>query len=197
MGGFCLNEWLIQKGYLVLKEPPTPGQSLEDAAVDWSQTRAWGAGGYYGRIFFNVKGREPQGCLTMPEYEGFRQQLAAELSTLTGPQGEPWQNQIHIPQQTYQRVRGVAPDLLVYFDHLAWRSIGTLGHGSLYTTGNDTGPDDANHAQYGLMIFYDPRHPQGGKVLDNAQIYDILPTLLHRYGIERPGDLRGKSLLSF
>ena len=195
MGGFCLNEWLIQQGYLVLKESPHGVQSLEEVAVDWSQTRVWGAGGYYGRIFFNVQGREPQGCVPVVEYDRLRQELTEKLQALTGPDGALWSNQIHLPQQTYQRVRGVAPDLLVYFDQLAWRSIGTVGHGALYTTGNDTGPDDANHAQYGLAIFYDPQNPQGGKRLENAQIYDILPTLLKHYGLPVPNTLRGKNLL--
>ena len=195
MGGFCLNEWLIQQGYLVLKEPPNGVQSLEEVAVDWSQTQVWGAGGYYGRIFLNVQGREPQGCIPVTEYDRLRQDLAEQLQALTGPDGAAWHNQVHIPQQTYQRVRGVAPDLLVYFDQLAWRSIGTVGHNALYTTGNDTGPDDANHAQYGLMIFHDPQNPQGGKPLENAQIYDILPTLLKRYDLPISNTLRGKSLL--
>jgi predicted AlkP superfamily phosphohydrolase/phosphomutase len=193
MGGFCLNEWLIQEGYLVLKQPPEGIQSLEEVAVDWSQTRVWGAGGYYGRIFLNVQGREPQGCIPVAEYDRFRRELAAKLKAIPGPQGQIWENQVHIPQETYQRVRGVAPDLLAYFDQLAWRSIGTVGHGALYTTGNDTGPDDANHAQYGLAIFHDPQVPQGGKVLENAQIYDILPTILNCYGIALPANLRGRS----
>ena len=34
---------------------------IKDAEIDWSQTLAWGDGGYYGRLFLNVKGREPQG----------------------------------------------------------------------------------------------------------------------------------------
>ena len=45
------------------------------------------------------------------------------------------------------QVRGVAPDLLVYFDNLGWRSVGSFGHGDVYTFENDTGPDDANHAE--------------------------------------------------
>jgi len=59
---------------------------------------------------------------------------------------------------------------------------------------NDTGPDDANHAQYGMMIFYDPRQTGNRQRIENAQIYDILPTLLNRYAIEAPKGLRGKIL---
>jgi arylsulfatase A-like enzyme len=44
------------------------------------------------------------------------------------------------------------------------------------------------------MIFHDPRAPREGQVLAGAEIYDILPTLLGRYGIAAPADLRGQVL---
>ncbi len=91
-------------------------------------------------------------------------------------------------------MRGVAPDLIVYLGDLAWRAVGTVGGGALYTVENDTGPDDANHAQYGLMIFYDPQRPGNGRYVEGAQIYDVLPTLLARYGVAAPAGLRGKVL---
>ncbi|WP_346290154.1 alkaline phosphatase family protein [Sphaerothrix gracilis] len=194
MGGICLNEWLIAEGYLVLKETPTALQPLDQVEVDWSQTKAWGAGGYYGRIFLNVKGREPQGTVPMAEYESTRHEIIEKLSVLPGPAGESLNIEIFRPQQIYQKVRGLAPDLIAYFDRLAWRSVGSVGSGAFYTTDNDTGPDDANHAQYGLMIFHDPQQPQDGQVLSEAQIYDILPTLLGRYHLAAPAGLRGKVL---
>ena len=194
MGGICLNEWLMAEGYLVLKETPTTPTLLDDVEVDWSRTRAWGAGGYYGRIFLNVQGREPQGMIPLAEYEQERSHLAEKLTALPAPDGQSLNTRVFKPQQIYQKVRGIAPDLIAYFGELAWRSVGTVGGNSFYTANNDTGPDDANHAQYGLMIFYDPQCPTQGKSLENAQIYDILPTLLHRYQLEPPADLRGKVL---
>lgn len=194
MGGICINEWLIQRGYLTLKEPPKTVQPLDQVAVDWAQTQVWGAGGYYARIFLNVKGREPQGTVAMADYEALRDRLATELSDLTDPAGNPLPVKVFKPQQIYQKVRGRAPDLIVYFDDLAWRSVGSVGLNSLYTIENDTGPDDANHAPCGLMIFHDPQAPQGGQRLEGAQLYDILPTMLHRYGITAPDGLRGKVL---
>ena len=44
------------------------------------------------------------------------------------------------------------------------------------------------------MIFHDPAKPKQGQVLEAAQLYDILPTLLNRYGVEAPSGLRGKVL---
>ena len=194
MGGVCINEWFLQKGYLTLKESPTEPTPLDKVAIDWSQTKAWGAGGYYARVFLNVKGREPQGIVPMSEYEQERSRLVEQLEALTDPAGQPLNVKAYKPQQVYQKVRSIAPDLIVYFDDLAWRSIGSVGMGSLFTTDNDTGPDDANHAPFGLMIFHDPQNPKGGQELSGAQLYDILPTLLARYSLEAPAGLRGKVL---
>ncbi|NJO42464.1 MAG: phosphodiesterase [Cyanobacteria bacterium RU_5_0] len=194
MGGICINEWLLAERYLVLKETPDSPTSLDNVEVDWSRTKAWGAGGYYGRVFLNVKGREPQGIIALADYEQERSRLAERLAAIPDPNGQPLETRVFKPQQVYRKVRGIAPDLIVYFGELAWRSVGIVGSGEFYTADNDTGPDDANHAQYGMMIFYDPQAPSGGKQLEGAQLYDILPTLLSRYGLSAPSGLRGKVL---
>jgi predicted AlkP superfamily phosphohydrolase/phosphomutase len=194
MGGICINEWLIANGYLTLKESPSEPQPLDKVAVDWSQTKVWGAGGYYARIFLNVKGREPEGTVAMADYEALRDELAEKLSKITDLNGNLIAVKVFKPQEIYQKVRGRAPDLIVYFDDLAWRSVGSVGINALHTVENDTGPDDANHAPLGLMVFHDPIAPRGGQVIPDAQLYDILPTLLHRHGIAVPPGLRGKFL---
>ena len=194
MGGICINEWFIREGYLVLKETPTEPTPLDQVEVDWSHTKAWGAGGYYGRVFLNVQGREPEGIIPLAEYEATRTEIAEKLAKMPDPDGNLLPNRIMKPQEIYQKVRGIAPDLIAYFDELAWRSLGTVGTGNIHSTENDTGPDDANHAPFGLMIFHDPTTPKQGQVLEGAQLYDILPTVLHRYGIDAPQGLRGKVL---
>ncbi|NER81608.1 MAG: sulfatase-like hydrolase/transferase [Leptolyngbya sp. SIO1D8] len=194
MGGICINEWLMTHGYLTLQEIPAEPLPLDRVEVDWEKTQVWGAGGYYARIFINVKGREPAGIVSMTDYEALRDELTTQLSQLTRPDGTSLNVKVFKPQEIYQKVRGRAPDLIVYFDDLAWRSVGSVGLNSLYTVENDTGPDDANHAPFGLMIFHDPRSPKQGQVIEGAQLYDILPTFLHRYGITAPSNLRGKVL---
>ncbi len=194
MGGFCLNEWLHRQGYLHFTQPLTEPQSLDQAPVDWSRTKVWGAGGYYGRIFLNVQGREPQGTIPFADYETERQQLVAALEAIVDPEGQPLGVRAFKPQQIYRRVRGIAPDLIVYFQDMAWRSVGLVGSPELYVQENDTGPDDANHAPQGLFIWYDPERPGGGQCWSGASLYDILPTLLHRYGVEAPADLQGQVL---
>src|SRR4051794_2962090 len=71
-GGIALNEWLVREGYLVLQEPPKAPSRLEALKVDWPRTTAWGSGGYYGRVFLNVQGREPHGLIPPDRYEATR-----------------------------------------------------------------------------------------------------------------------------
>jgi len=189
-GAFCINEWLIEQGYLMAKEEPGAPISLDRVEIDWARSKAWGWGGYYARVFLNIDGRESQGIIPAENYEKEREQLIEKLRSIKGPKGEVWKNKIIKPQEFFPETRGDYPDLMVYFDDLYWRSAGTLGHGTKYLLENDTGPDDAVHAQDGIYILYDPQHPVNMK--KDANILDITPTILHTMGIPIPEDLEGK-----
>ena len=62
-GAVCINEWLINNGYLKLIHYPNEVTQISKHLIDWDKTVVWGEGGYYGRLFFNVKGREPRGVI--------------------------------------------------------------------------------------------------------------------------------------
>jgi predicted AlkP superfamily phosphohydrolase/phosphomutase len=188
-GAFCINEWLIEQGDLVVKETPQSPISFDKLEVDWSRTKAWGWGGYYARIFFNVEGREEQGIVTIENYKKERESLMERLAEIKGPDGEEWETKLIKPQKYFRELNGDYPDLMVYFDDLFWRSAGTLGHGTKYLLENDTGPDDAVHAQDGIYILYDPKNKSGEK--KDASILDIAPTILSQMGLSVPGDMRG------
>ncbi len=191
-GAIAVNEWLIQKGYLVLKELPARRTELKPAMVDWPRTRAWGEGGYYGRVFVNLAGREPEGAVPAAEYGTFRDRLAAELAAIPDEEGRPIGTVVHKPEEVYRELNGVPPDLIVYFGDLNWRSAGTVGLGAVHLRENDTGPDDANHASEGVFIWDRP------DVLKRevVSIYDIAPTILDFFGLEVPAEMIGKSLLA-
>ena len=196
-GGICLNEWLWQEGYLAFKEDPKPGEMFrfDDLEVDWERTTAWGDGGYYGRVFINVRGREPQGQVLLSDYEAFRAGLADRLAAIPDPDGNPLSTRVFKPQDIYEEVRGVAPDLMVYFDDLLWRSVGSLGHGSTHTFENDTGPDDCNHAQNGLMIAHDPRGSAASAKIQRSDLQNVAAAVLNLFGMDAEGEnVRGAVL---
>lgn len=193
-GGFCVNEWLVKEGLLVLNEYPSKVTPFGQLDVDWTKTRVWSEGGYYARVFFNVQGREPTGTIAPAEYEAFRDDIAARLRALPTPDGSPMGSLVFKPEETYQSVRNVAPDLIVHFGALDWRSIGGVGYeGQLYVRENDTGPDDCNHAQFGAFILAAPNVPPVGE-LQGARLLDIAPTLMEVGGYEIPATFQGRSL---
>ena len=196
-GGICLNEWLWREGYLTFKSDPPAGAltRLDDLEVDWVKTRAWGDGGYYGRLFINVEGREPQGTVPAGEYESFRSELERKLIAIPGPQGEDLHTSVYRPSDVYRSVKGAAPDLMIYFGDLLWRSVGTLGHAGIHTFENDTGPDDCNHAQNGLFILRDPEEIVSSARVEGAQLMDVTPTLLRSFRLERPSSVQGIALM--
>jgi predicted AlkP superfamily phosphohydrolase/phosphomutase len=193
-GGVCINEWLIENGYLALKERPTTVTALEECEIDWSRTKAWSSGGYYARLFLNVQGREPEGIIPPDEVEAVRTELIERLASIPDPDGSPIGTVAYRPEDLYRDVRNVAPDLIIYFGHLRWRSVGSVGFDSIWTFENDTGPDEANHAQEGIFIFHDPRRPLGGRDLGTVEIYDIAPTMLALFGQPVPEGLRGRAI---
>jgi len=190
-GGLCINEWLMAEGYLHLKEEPNAVMPLEKAEIDWDRTSAWGSGGYYGRLFLNVQGREPNGIIAPERYEAVRDELIEKLTSLTDDKGNVMGTRVFKPQEVYREVKGIAPDLIVYFGNLSWRSVGSVGLGRIYTFENDTGPDDANHAQHGVFIMYDPQKRQGRR-LSGLRITDCAVTILNAMGVDAPADMQGR-----
>jgi predicted AlkP superfamily phosphohydrolase/phosphomutase len=200
-GGICINEFLIREGLLALKAYPQEPTPLKPDMIDWKNTRVWGEGGYYARVFLNIEGREPEGTIPTDERETFRAGLKGKLEGLTDETGKNIGTKVFLPEEIYRTCRNIPPDLIVYLGDLDWRSVGSVGYGGrIQVFENDTGPDDANHSQEGVFAWYNrgearrsstvPSHPSENKY----SIYDIAPSILDFFSIDVPGDMIGKVL---
>jgi len=194
-GGFAINEWLIREGLLVLNEYPKTLTPFDKLNVNWPKTRVWSEGGYYARVFFNVQGREPQGVIAPTDYQSFQDEMKTRLERLDNDKGQPLNSLVFKPNEIYRNVRNVAPDLIVHFGGLYWRSIGTVGHSRIHVQENDTGPDGCNHAQFGMFVLAAPSCPINGEY-KGARLLDIAPTLLDLAGYEIPESMQGRSLVA-
>ena len=181
-GGIGINEWLIQEGYLTLRDypdkPTRMGELIEAGLVDWSRTVAWGEGGYYGRVFLNVAGREPEGIVPPGDYDRVRAELAAAIAAIPDEDEKPIGTRVLRPEELYSEVNGIPPDLFVYFGDLRWRSIGTVGWNRIHFHENDTGPDDANHAPYGILI------SRPGDTKTGRSLLEIKGMILEHFGLK-------------
>jgi len=175
-GAFAINQWLAEQGYLKLKVDLSglkPGTDLREDMIDWGGTIAWAWGGYYSRLFINLKGREKHGTVEPKYYEETVKQIKKDIEKIRGPNGESWQNMAYRPEELYPEVNGDAPDLMVYLDDLWWRPAGTIGWPSPYLEENDRGPDDAVHDWFGVYAVYDPEGTIGKGDQGEIQIHEI------------------------
>ena len=194
-GGFCVNEWLVREGLLVLHQQPRQVTPFQKLAVDWDRTTAWSEGGYYARVFLNVKGREPNGIIAASDYERVRDDIKARLEATQDDRGMPLGTLVFKPQDIYRAVQNVAPDLIAHFGGLFWRSIGGVGYPSIHIQENDTGPDACNHAQFGAFILSSPASKQRGE-LRGIHLLDIAPSLCHFGGYDTPASMQGRAFHS-
>lgn len=192
-GGIRINHWLIQNGWLTLKQTPQEEMPLSSEMVNWNATKAWGEGGYFARIFLNVKGREPSGIIPLDEYHNQRRRLAAELSAMRDIEGKVLGNRVLFPEKLYRETNGIPPDLMVYFGNLAWRSLGGVGlnleaYGDgVFTRRNDRGPDGANHDFLGICIGnFKANHEQTIGTFERpgqCEITDVMSMVLNYFNI--------------
>jgi len=181
-GGFCINEWLIRRGHLVVRDQNASPSRLDHERIDWSRTTAWAEGGYYARVFLNIEGREPNGIVAPSEASRVKERLARELRNLRDDDGARVPTLVRDPERHYRRARGFPPDLMVYLDDLRLRALGSIGYGRLVVAENDTGPDTCNHAWHGIFVVAGGGTVPRGRT-HGATVYDLPPLILSHFGM--------------
>ena len=102
-----LNQWLADEGWLAYS-----ADEHEELADIHGETRAYSL--IPGRVFLNLKGREPDGAVPEEEYESVRDELIDDLEGLTGPDGRAVCRRIVRGEETFTgNQTDIAPDLVV------------------------------------------------------------------------------------
>ncbi len=194
LGGVALNDWLVHEGYLAVRSKPTVNTSLEEVVIDWAQTKAWSVGGPAGLIFLNVEGREPAGIVPESEASTLRDELKAKIEALE--LNGSTTTEVFKPEECYQSITGVAPDLIVQFGALSWSVLDQIGDHQLLVPNDPTphGNDPDIPGPGGFILAADGLPIQGQ--LEGVRLLDLPPTLLDLVKIPIPNSLQGQSLLS-
>jgi len=196
-GRINLNEWLIQEGYLALSEYPAEAAPLSELKVDWSKTKAWSTGAA-GRIYLNVKGREPQGVVEPDEGDKLLDELAEKLKAIPDESGKALKTQIFkrddIQFGPYVKY---GPDMFVYFDECRFAANELVGYGKgkIYSFDTPKGADYAEHSPYGYFCMAGSRIPAKGKI-EGVSLLNIAPTVLDVIGLPIPREMERPSLLA-
>ncbi len=192
---FHLNTWLKEEGYMVLndKNLKSSGPFFED--VDFSRTRAYALG--FNGIYINQRGREGMGIVAEgPEKERLLDELIRKLEAVVDPAtGERIIHKVYKSRELYSGAHlGEAPDLLIGYNRgyrASWETaLGEVPEGLL---GDNTKKWSGTHLwDYTLVP---------GVILSNRKIrsghpalYDIAPTILKEFGIEKDPDMIGEAI---
>lgn len=110
---FHLNNWLLENGYLAVKDPnlkKDPGFLFN---VDWSRTRAYGLG--LNGLYINVEGRERDGIVDPSERAALMAEIQAGLLEVMDPVTEmPAITKVYSRDDfEYQEYAEVGPDLII------------------------------------------------------------------------------------
>jgi predicted AlkP superfamily phosphohydrolase/phosphomutase len=113
---FSVNAWLRDNGYLVASDPASQTDPGLFANVDWTRTRAYGAG--LNGLYINVGGREAHGIVEPRERQALAAEIARRLESVIDPKtGERAVSRV-FPRDEVYRLRDterLAPDLIVAY----------------------------------------------------------------------------------
>jgi predicted AlkP superfamily phosphohydrolase/phosphomutase len=190
---FSLNTWLMQNGYLALKDGATTGSLFKN--VDWGRTKAYALG--LNSLYLNLRGRERNGIVPPgPEAEKLLKEIKAKLERVTDPEnGLRVVRRAHVAGGVYSgEYVEAAPDIIVGYDwgyRTSWES--ALGDvtADLITTSKEKWSGDhcgATEVVPGVLF-------SSSKIkLAQPHLYDLAPTILAEFGIEKPDDMVGHNV---
>ncbi|MEO8597380.1 MAG: alkaline phosphatase family protein [Candidatus Solibacter sp.] len=192
--GVDLNAWLLQNGYLTLKDGASGASSyLKD--VDWSRTRAYTFG--LAGVYINQKGREAEGFVDPREAGALKRELASRIGGLYDDQLERSAVRQAWPSDSLYSgpYLDAAPDVVVGYAagyRASWDS--AVGKVTAHVFADNDKAWSGDHC-------VDP-HLVPGVLFSNRKIEavspgieDLAPTALDLFGIEPPPHMEGKSLL--
>jgi predicted AlkP superfamily phosphohydrolase/phosphomutase len=177
-----INRWLQDNGWLSFSQDPP--ESLKDMHPD---SKAYSMDP--GRIFVNLRGREPQGSVDSgKEYEALRKDLTESLLGLTDPDtGEPMIERVYRREEIYSgECYDQAADL-VAMPHRGYDLKGSIKKDVL----TDRGVINGAHTYDDAMLYI--RGQEINK--EEAAIVDVMPTILQLMGVPIPDDVDGVSLI--
>ncbi len=191
--GVDMNRWLIENGYMALKEDADP-KAKYLARVDWSKTRVYASG--LAGIYLNIQGREAQGIVEPGEEASkLRDELCQKLGGLKDPEtGETAILRVFNSLKFYQGpYRTEAPDLMIGYNEgyrVSWEA--AIGDITDRVFHDNTKAWSADHCLDPAIVpgmFFCNRQVEA----ENLRIMDLAPTTLQLFGVDVPAYMDGKA----
>ena len=192
---FNLNTWLLDNGYIKLKNDASRNSSEPFANVDWSQTRAYGLG--LNGLYLNLRGRESNGIVEPgTAADSLMAEIRAKLLAVQDPKSkQPVITRVDLASEAYAGPYArEGPDLIVGYNRgyrAGWQTI--LGAFPPEELEDNTNPWSGDHCMDYTLV--------PGVLLSNRKmaaqapaLTDIAPTILAEFGIAKAKGMIGQSV---
>lgn len=161
-------------------------QSLENANIDWEQTKAVSLDAHC--IWINTAEREEEGSVAAEDVQEIRRDIMNGLEDLVHPEtGEPLNVEVRQGEEVYgEDAEDGRPDIVFTIEHKRW-DIGT-SIGKLYETNPS---ENGDHRKDGIFIAQGPDINEAADV-QGLHIADVTPTILHAANCPVSRDMDGR-----
>ena len=192
---FNINSWLKESGYIRLINNWRQGEEIAFMNTDWSRTKAYSYG--LNSLYINQKGREGEGTVNPgAEKEALVREIAHKLEQVTDPKtGERVVTKAYITQDCYQGSQSEqAPEIIVGYNRgcrTSWSA--PLGRITKEVFGDNTDKWSGDHCMDPAVcpgILFTSEKIKA----DFPALYDLTPTILSSFGIEKPKNMVGKKV---
>jgi predicted AlkP superfamily phosphohydrolase/phosphomutase len=193
--GANLNTWLEQQGYLSLIDPARRDSYEWLEGINWSRTRAFAIG--LNSLYLNVRGRERSGIVAPEEREALARQIASRLAQWQDPQtGALVVTQPLVREEVYRGVHvEAAPDVIVGYGNgyrASWdTTTGKIPAALIEDNDHEWSGDHCMDARLVPGVLLANRPLTAGE----ADLRDLPVTILDHFGIARPPQMSGRSVL--
>ncbi len=180
---FNVNTWLLDNGYAALTNRDAGAETDYFAATRWGDTSAYGLG--INSLYLNLRGREPDGCVSTGDFDSLRNEIARKLEAYVDPAtGEHPVHRAYRPDEIFHGpCAGRAPDLVLGYNagwRASWSTI--LGTYSREICEDNLDPWSGDHcmdSQFMPGVLFANRDIASR----SPALVDIAPSILSAFGL--------------
>lgn len=191
--GFNVNNWLVENGYMAVRDTGRQGRRNGLFNVKYDQTRVYAVG--LNCLYINMKGREKHGIVEQQDKRRLMEEVAAQLEQVRDDDGSKAIEKVYFTFDDYPSADPlVAPDMMIGYARNyrgSWATaLGGIGRG-MFEDNRDRWSGDhciAANLVPGVLL------SNLELTVDDPELSDLGPAILRLFGITPPKGMVSRNI---